>query len=83
MFKIMEVYIMSVQDIVTIIQGVGFPIVMCGAMAYYVKYITDKNRDSMNDLNERHTNEINQVSQAINNNTLALQHLSDIIDKDT
>ena len=37
---------MSVQDIVTIIQGVGFPIVMCGAMAYYVKYITDKNRDS-------------------------------------
>jgi len=74
---------MSVQDIVTIIQGVGFPIVMCGAMAYYVKYITDKNRDSMNDLNERHTNEINQVSQAINNNTLALQHLSDIIDKDT
>lgn len=83
MFKITEVYIMSVQDIVTIIQGVGFPIVMCGAMAYYVKYITDKNRDSMNDLNERHTNEINQVSQAINNNTLALQHLSDIIDKDT
>ena len=74
---------MSVQDIVTIIQGVGFPIVMCGAMAYYVKYITDKNRDSMNDLNERHTNEISQVSQAINNNTLALQHLSDIIDKDT
>lgn len=74
---------MSVQDIVTIIQGVGFPIVMCGAMAYYVKYITDKNRDSMNDLNERHTNEINQVSQAINNNTLALQHLSDIIDKDS
>lgn len=74
---------MSVQDIVTIIQGVGFPIVMCGAMAYYVKYITDKNRDSMNDLNERHTNEINQVSQAINNNTLALQHLSDIIEKDS
>lgn len=72
---------MSVQDIVTIIQGVGFPIVMCGAMAYYVKYITDKNRDSMNDLNERHTNEIDKVSQAINNNTLALQHLSDLIDK--
>ena len=73
---------MSVQDIVTIIQGVGFPIVMCGAMAYYVKYITDKNRESMNDLNERHTNEINQISHAINNNTMALQHLSDIIDKD-
>ena len=73
---------MSVQDIVTIIQGVGFPIVMCGAMAYYVKYITDKNRDSMDQLNERHTKEMNDITQAINNNTLALQHLSDIIDKD-
>lgn len=74
---------MSVQDIVTIIQGVGFPIVMCGAMAYYVKYITDKNRDSMDQLNERHTKEMNDITQAINNNTLALQHLSDIIDKDS
>ena len=74
---------MSVQDIVTIIQGVGFPIVMCGAMAYYVKYITDKNRDSMDQLNERHTKEMTDITQAINNNTLALQHLSDIIDKDT
>lgn len=74
---------MSVQDIVTIIQGVGFPIVMCGAMAYYVKYITDKNRDSMDQLNERHTKEMTDITQAINNNTLALQHLSDIIDKDS
>ena len=74
---------MSVQDIVTIIQGVGFPIVMCGAMAYYVKYITDKNRDSMDQLNEIHTKEMTDITQAINNNTLALQHLSDIIDKDS
>lgn len=73
---------MNVQEIVTIIQGVGFPVVMCGAMAYYVKYITDKNRETMSAENDRHYKEMDTVTQAINNNTLAIQHLSDMIDKD-
>lgn len=76
-----EVYIMNAQDIVTLIQCVGFPIVMCGAMAYYVKYITDKHRETTSEMNERHSAEMDKVTQAINNNTLAVQHLSDMIEK--
>ena len=51
----------SVSQLVTTI---GFPIVMCGAMAYYVKYITDKQRE-----------ERQQMIEAVNNNTLAIQKL--------
>ena len=31
------------NDIIQIIQTVGFPISACVAMGFYVKYITDKN----------------------------------------
>ena len=30
------------NDIITIIQTIGFPCAACCAMAWYVKYITDK-----------------------------------------
>ena len=59
---------------------VGFPIVCCGAMAWYVKYVTDKNREQVNELNEQHRSEMNQVTEAVNNNTLALQKLCDKLD---
>ena len=68
---------MTVNDIVTIITTVGFPIVCCGAMAWYVKYITDKNRDDVKQMREEHKEEMTQVTSALNNNTLALQHLAD------
>lgn len=81
-FKIeRKVDIMNAQDVITLIQCVGFPIVMCGAMAYYVKYITDKHRETTSEMNERHSAEMDKVTQAINNNTLAVQHLSDMIEK--
>ena len=66
---------MESSEITNIITSVGFPIVMCGAMAYYVKYITDKHRETINTINERHANEMKEVTTAINNNTIALQKL--------
>lgn len=59
------------------IMNVGFPIAMCCAMAWYVKYITDKHRDEVRQLNEQHDVEMQQVTEALNNNTLALQKLCD------
>lgn len=61
------------------LQVYGFPIAACIAMAWYVKYITDSNNARMDKLNEDHKEELKQVSSALENNTRAIQHLSDLI----
>ena len=63
------------------ITTVGFPIAMCGAMAWYVKYQTDKNREDVKTLNEQHTKEMLEVTEAINNNTQALIALKETMKK--
>lgn len=70
------------MDANTILQSVGalgFPIVCAVAMAWYVKYMTDRNREDIDKLNEQHQQEMKEVTTALNNNTLALQKLSDVI----
>lgn len=64
------------------ITTVGFPIVMCGAMAYYVKYVTDKHRDEVSKLNDRHKEEMLNIVKALDNNTLALSKLCEKLDKE-
>lgn len=66
---------MDTQGIITLIQSVGFPIVMCGLMAWYVKYITDKNREQITAEREAHKEEMNEVVKAINNNTIVVERL--------
>lgn len=66
---------MTAQDVLTLIQTVGFPIVMCGAMAWYVKYISDKNREQITAEREAHKEEMNEVVKAINNNTIVIEKL--------
>ena len=72
---------MNYGDFAQLITTLGLPIVMCGAMSYYVKYITDKHREETSQLNEKHNEEIKQITDALNNNTLALQHLCDTLKK--
>lgn len=72
------------MDLNTILQAVGtvgFPIVCAIAMAWYVKYVTDRNREDIEKLNTQHQQEMKEVTTALNNNTLALQKLSDVIGK--
>lgn len=66
---------MTVQDVVSLIQTVGFPICMCGLMAWYVKYISDKNREQITAEREAHKEEMNEVVKAINNNTVVIEKL--------
>lgn len=70
---------MNINDILTAVTTVGFPIVCCGAMMYYVKYTTDKHREEIETLNTQHKDEMKEVTNAVNNNTLALQKLCDKI----
>lgn len=70
---------MNINDVLTAVTTVGFPIVCCGAMMYYVKYTTDKHREEIETLNTQHKDEMKEVTNAVNNNTLALQKLCDKI----
>ena len=63
------------QDIIQMISSVGFPIACACACGYYVKYITDKNREQIANLNQKHREEISEIVKAINNNTVALTKL--------
>ncbi len=63
------------QDIIQMISSVGFPIACACACGYYVKYITDKNREQVANLNQKHRDEISEIVKAINNNTVALTKL--------
>lgn len=71
---------MDIQGLLSAVTTVGFPTVCCGAMMWYVKYTTDKNREEVARLNDQHNREMSEVIQAINNNTLALQKLCDKLD---
>lgn len=66
---------MTVQDVVSLIQTVGFPIAMCGLMSWYVKYISDKNREQITAEREAHKEEMNDVIKAINDITILIEKL--------
>lgn len=71
------------NDIVTMITTVGFPIVACLFMGWYVKYQTDNYRSEVKDMQKEHKEEIQKVTEALNNNTLALQRLCDKMEKES
>lgn len=72
---------MDANAIISLITTVGFPIVMCGAMGYYVKYVTDRNREDMISERKDHQEEVKTMTEAINNNTLAIQKLTDYMER--
>lgn len=59
----------------------AFPIVACVLMGWYVKYIQDNYRKDINEISARHKSEMDDVTKALNNNTLAIQKLTDYIEK--
>lgn len=59
---------MDAQTIMSAISTVGFPIVMCLILLYL-----------MNTQAEQHREEMNKITEALNNNTLAVQHLTDML----
>ena len=69
-------------DLITLIGSYGFPIVACCAMAWYVKYCTDKNREEIDKINAQHKTEMQEVTTALNNNTIALEKLCTLIGGD-
>ena len=59
---------MGTDTITQIVSTVGFPIAMCVALLLYIKDVADK-----------HKQETEKFTEALNNNTLVLQKLCDTI----
>ena len=59
---------MDVQTLTQIVSSLGFPIVVAGAMFW-----------KMNKQDDDHKEEMNKITEAVNNNTLALQKLLDTL----
>lgn len=62
---------MEISEIITAITTVGFPIVAYGALFWYI--ITK---------DKAHADEVNKMTEAINNNTIALTKLIDKMGSD-
>lgn len=63
---------MDAQTILSAISAVGFPIVL-SLILLYMMYTQ----------NEQHKEEMNNLKDALNNNTLAVQHLTDMLARET
>ena len=59
----------------------AFPIVACVVMGWYVKYIQDNYRKDISDISSRQKEEMDKVTEALNNNTQAIQKLTDYIER--
>jgi len=59
---------MDAKTIIELITTVGFPIVMCGALCYYIVKQNEKNRD-----------ETDKLAATINANTTILAELTTLI----
>lgn len=70
-----------VQDVITAINAVGLPTVVAIASMWYVKYREDKNDVRIDKLNEVHKKEMTDITEALNNNTLALQRICDTFEQ--
>ena len=73
---------MSVQDVTDLITRVGFPIVMCGALAWYVKHMTDRFMAMVDSINTQHDTETKNMIRSLDANTQAIALLSQKIKDD-
>lgn len=69
------------NDIVSIISAVGFPIVAAVGCGYFVKWQYEQNLKQMEEIRKEHKEEVSKMTEALNNNTIALNKLIDRIEK--
>jgi hypothetical protein len=71
----------NMNEIMTMINTLGVPTVVAIASMWYVKYREDKNDERLEKLNEAHKQEMSDITEALNNNTLALQRICDTFEQ--
>lgn len=69
------------NDVITVIQQLGFPIAACVFMAYENHSMRKEFNEKLAILTQSHENETKLLTEALNNNTLAIQRLTDTFDR--
>jgi len=69
-------------DWTQVIGSLGFPIVACIGMGWYVKYQTDSYKEEVKEMQKEHKDEISKISDALNKNTEAITKLCEKLDKE-
>lgn len=66
---------MDIQTLTTAVQSIGFPIVMCGVMVWYVKYLTESFQSQINDMNAKFVEAVTQNRADIEQNKMMLTQI--------
>lgn len=72
---------MDANTITALVTSVGFPILVSIACGYALKYMFDVMMRRLEDESKRHAEEVEKITEALNNNTTALTILSERIEK--
>lgn len=70
---------MSMDAIIQLINGVGFPIAACIAMGAYVMYTKKAETKRTEDADEKTEKTLGEVKAAVENNTTVIKMLVDIL----
>lgn len=70
------------DSVINVITSVGFPIFACLALGWFVYFQTTQNSKQMDVIRKDHKEEVAKMTEALNNNTIALQRLIDKIGDD-
>ena len=68
------------NDVVSIISAVGFPIVAAIGCGYFVKWQYEQNQKQVAEMRKEHKEEVMKMTEALNNNNLLIQKLIDKFD---
>lgn len=66
---------MDINFVMQAVSTVGFPIVCCGALGWAFYKMNAQHSEQIKELTESHRSEMNELKQALENNTLAVQKL--------
>lgn len=73
---------MDFTSILQAIATVGFPIIACIGIAWFFNRVNENYRADIKELSKQHQDEMKAMTEAITNNTMALQRLVDKLDTD-
>lgn len=84
---------MDAQSIGSLIASLGFPIVACGAMAFFIVKRSEANdqkleslrkeqREDLMTIQREHKEEVARMTEALDNNTKALEKLTERIERE-
>lgn len=71
------------MDFASVLQAItttGFPIVACIGIAWFFNKVNENYRQDIKDLSLQHKEEMQAMTEAVTNNTMALQKLIDKIE---